>query len=234
MRIREIAQSRVRYGYCKIRALLNRVGWDVGKYPVYRLYKEEGLTLKKMRRQRKRKAVKHREGRFVAKGPDQAWSLDFIADQSQDGRRFRALTVVDVFTREGVAIEVGQNLKGDDVLRTMNQLKKKRGAPKLLFCDYGTEFTIQAMDMWAYQNGIKIDFSRPGKPADNAFVESFNGTVRAECLDAHWFTDLNEARRLIEAWRTEYNESRPHRSLGERTPSEFASQIAASRDLAET
>jgi len=233
MRIREIAQSRVRYGYRKIRALLNREGWDVGKYLVYRLYKEEGLALKKMRPLRKRRAVKHREERFLANGPNQAWSIDFVADQLQDGRRFRALTIVDVFTRESVAIEVGQSLKGDDVVRTMNQLKSKRGVPKLLFCDNGSEFTSQAMDLWAYQNGVKIDFSRPGKPTDNAFVESFNGTFRAECLDAHWFTDLNEAKRLIEAWRNEYNESRPHRSLGERTPNEFASQIAASRDLTE-
>ena len=233
MRIREIAQSRVRYGYRKIRALLNREGWDVGKYLVYRLYKEEGLTLKKMRPPRKRKAVKHREERFLANSPNQAWSIDFVADQLQDGRRFRALTIVDVFTREGVAITVEQSLKGDDVVRTLNQLKNKRGVPKLLFCDNGSEFTSQAMDLWAYQNGAKIDFSRPGKPTDNAFVESFNGTFRAECLDAHWFADLDEAKQLIESWRREYNESRPHRSLGERTPSEFSSQIAASRDLAE-
>ena len=233
MRIREIAQSRVRYGYRKIRALLNREGWNVGKYLVCRLYKEEGLTLKKMRPQRKRKAIRHREERFRATGPDQAWSIDFVADQLQDGRRFRALTVVDTFTREAVAIEAGQSLKGDDVVRTLNRSKNKRGVPKLLFCDNGSEFTSQAMDLWAYQNGVKIDFSRPGKPTDNAFVESFNGTFRAECLDAHWFNDLNEAKRIIEDWRQEYNESRPHRSLGERTPSEFASRIAANRDLTE-
>lgn len=186
-----------------------------------------------MRPQQKRRAVKHREERFMANGPNQAWSIDFVADKLQDGRRFRALTIVDVFTRESVAIEVGQSLKGDDVVRTMNQLKSKRGVPKLLFRDNGSEFTSQAMDLWAYQNGVKIDFSRPGKPTDNVFVESINGTFRAECLDAHWFTDLNEAKRLIDAWRNEYNESRPHRSLGETTPSEFANQIAASRDLAE-
>jgi len=196
MRIREIAQSRVRYGYRKTRALLHREGWDVGKYLVYRLYKEEGLTLKKMRPQRKRKAVKHREERFLANGPNQAWSIDFVADQLQDGQRFRALTIVDVFTREGVAITVGLSLKGNDVVRTLNQVKNKRGVPKLLFCDNGSEFTSQAMDLWAYQNGVKIDFSRPGKPTDNAFIESFNGTFRAQYLDAHWFNDLNEARRL--------------------------------------
>ena len=234
MRIREIAQARVRYGYRKIRVLLNREGWNVVKYLVYRLYKEEGLTLKKMRPQRKRKAVRHREERFVATGPDQAWSIDFVADELQGGSRFRALTMVDIYTREGVAIEVGQSLKGDDVVRTLNRMKTERGVPKLLFCDNGSEFTSQAMDLWAYRNGAKIDFSRPGKPTDNAFVESFNGTFRAECLDTHWFVDLKEAKQMIEAWRREYNESRPHRSLGDRTPSEFASQIAASRDLAAT
>ena len=214
--------------------LLNREGWNVGKYLVYRLYKEEGLALKKMRPHGKRKAVRHRAERFTATAPDQAWSIDFVADQLQDGTRFRSLTMVDIYTREGVAIEVGQSLKGDDVVRTLNRLKQERGVPKLLFCDNGSEFTSHAMDLWAYRHGVKIYFSRPGKPTDNAFVESFNGTFRAECLDTHWFVDLKEAKQLIEAWRREYNESRPHRSLGERPPGEFASQYAASRVLTAT
>jgi putative transposase len=145
MRIREIAQSRVRYGYRKIRVLLNREGWGVGKYLVYRLYKEEGLALKK-RPQRKRKAVRHREERFIATAPNQAWSIDFVADQLQDGKRFRALTILDVYTREGVAIEAGQSLKGEDVVRVLNRVKQQRGVPKFLFCDNGSEFTSQAMD----------------------------------------------------------------------------------------
>ena len=154
-----------------------------------------------------------------------------MADQLQDGTRFRALTMVDVYTRESLAIDAGQSLKGDDVVRVLNRIKQQRGVPRFLFCDNGSEFTSQALDLWAYQNGVKIDFSRPGKPTDNAFVESFNGTFRAECLNAHWFGSLAEARRLIEARRQEYNESRPHRSLGERTPSEFACQIALKGDL---
>jgi putative transposase len=113
----------------------------------------------------------------------------------------------------------------------MARLKQQRGAPRLLFCDNGSEFSSQAMDLWAYQNEVKIDFSRPGKPTANAFVESFHGTFRAECLDAHWFMTLAEAKELLERWRREYKESRPHRVLGERTPNEFARQIAASRDL---
>jgi putative transposase len=234
MRIREIAQARVRYGYRKIRVLLNREGWEVGKYLVYRLYKEEGLTLKRMKPAGKRKATRTREDRFKPIAPNEAWSMDFVIDQLQDGTRFRALTIVDVYTREAVAIEAGQSLKGDDVVRTLNRLKLDRGVPKVLFCDNGSEFTSQAMDLWAYRHRTKIDFSRPGKPTDNAFVESFNGTFRCECLDTHWFMDLKEARNLIEIWRREYNESRPHRSLGDRTPSEFASEIAASRDLTAT
>jgi len=219
--VREIAQSRVRYGYRKILVLLRREGWQVGKHLVYRLYKEEGLALKK-RPQKRRKAVRHREERLRPTAPDQAWSLDFVADQLQDGRRFRSLTIVDVFTRESVAIEVGQSFRGEDVVRTLNRLKHEGKTPKLLFCDNGSEFAGQAMDLWAYQNGAKIDFSRPGKPTGNAFVESFNGTFRDECLIVHWFETLAEAKQLIEAWRQEYNESRPHRALDDRTPSELA------------
>ena len=161
----------------------------------------------------------------------QAWSLDFVADQLTDGRRFRALTIVDVFTRESLAIEVGQALKGTDVVAVLNQIRVERGAPKMLFCDNGSEFTSQIMDLWAYQNGVRIDFSRPVKPTDNAYIETFNGTLRAECLDAHWFETVMEAKESIEAWRKEYNESRPHRALGERTPNEFANEVAASRSF---
>ena len=129
------------------------------------------------------RAVRQRQEKLTATAPNQAWSMDFVADQVQNGTRFRSLTIIDVFTREAVGIEVGQSLKGEDVVRTLNRLKQDRGVPKVLFCDNGSEFTSQTMDLWAYQNAAKIDFSRPGKPTDNAFVESFNGTFRAECLD---------------------------------------------------
>jgi len=230
IRIREIAQTRVRYGYRKIVVLLNREGWGVGKTVVQRLYQEEGLALKH-RPKRQRRASEQRGERIRPTAANQAWSLDFVADQLTDGRRFRALTIVDVFTRESPAIEVGQSLKGTDVVEVLNRLRFERSVPKVLFCDNGSEFTSQIMDLWAYQNGVKIDFSRPGKPTDNAYVESFNGTFRAECLDTHWFATLAEAKESIEAWRREYNESRPHRALGERTPNEFANEIAASRDF---
>lgn len=231
MRIREIAQARVRYGYRKIRVLLNREGWEAGKYLVERLYREEGLSLRR-RAKRRRRAAEHRRERFHPTAPNQVWSMDFVADQLADGKRFRSLTVVDIYTRECLAIEAEQRMKGEDVVRVLNRIKMHRGVPKMVFCDNGTEFTSQAMDLWAYQNGVRIAFSRPGKPTDNAFVESFNGTFRGECLDAHWFMALTEAQRIVETWRREYNESRPHRALGERTPHEFASAIAASRDSA--
>ncbi len=233
MRIWEIAQTRVRYGYRMIRVLLNREGWQVGKDLVYRLYKEEGLGLRK-RPAGRRRAVVHRQERFKPTGPNQVWEMDFVSDQLSDGRRFRSLTVVDIFTREALAIESGQSLRGEDVVRVLNRLQQQRGTPKVLFCDNGAEFTGQMMDLWAYRNGVKIDFSRPGKPTDNAFCESFNGTLRSECLDTNWFQSLAEAKLLIEAWRQEYNVSRPHRALADRTPAEFASHIALKRDMTET
>jgi putative transposase len=233
LRIREIAQVRIRYGYRKILVLLKREGWRVGKKLVYRLYCEEGLTLRWKPRRRRCAATNRRE-RVKPKAPNEVWSLDFVADQLTDGRRFRALTVVDVFTRESLAIEVGQSLKGEDVVRVLSRIGLQRAVPKTLFCDNGTEFTSQAMDLWAYHAGVRIDFSRPGKPTDNAYVESFNGTLRAECLDAHWFGSLAEAKEIIEAWRREYNESRPHRAHGERTPHEIACEFAASREFTST
>jgi putative transposase len=233
LRIREIAQARIRYGYRKIRVLLKREGWKVGKKLVYRLYREEGLTLRDKPR-RRRCAARNRRERCKPCVPNQAWSIDFVADQLGDGRRFRALTVVDVFTRESLAIEVGQSLKGEDVVQVLSRICLQRATPKMLFCDNGSEFTSQAMDLWAYHAGVRIDFSRPGKPTDNAYVESFNGTLRAECLDAHWFATLTEAKVVIEAWRREYNESRPHRALGERTPNEIACEFAASREFTST
>ena len=228
--MREIATARICYGYRKIRVLLNREGWSVGKKLVYRIYREEGLGLRRRRKSRRIASVHNRQ-KPRAEAPNQVWSLDFVADQFSDGRRFRALTVVDVFTRECLAIEVGQSLKGHDVVRVLQRTSQQRGTPQILFCDNGSEFTSQMMDLWAYHNQVKIDFSRPGKPTDNAYVESFNGTLRAECLDAHWFASPAEAMERIESWRREYNESRPHRALGERTPHEFAREIAASRDL---
>jgi len=224
-RLRELAQTRVRYGYRKIRVLLNREGWAVSKHLVYRLYREEGLTLRH-RPPRRRKAVVVRAHRPLVTRPNDAWTLDFVADQLVNGHRFRALTVVDVCTRESLAIEVGQHLRSEHVVTVLNRLTAQRGAPTRLWCDQGSEFCSQLVDLWAYQHQVRIDFSRPGTPTDNAHVESFNATLRRECLNAHWFESLQEAKERIEAWRREYNESRPHRALQDRTPEEFAKRIA--------
>lgn len=146
-------------------------------------------------------------------------------------RQMKQLQEENVLLKQLVA---GQSLKGEDVVRALIRVKQQRGVPKILVCDNGSEFSSQAMDQWAYENGVKIGFSRPGKAPDNAFVESFSGTFRAECLNAHWFHTLLEAKERIEAWRQEYNLSRPHRSPGERTPSEFASPFAASPEQTAT
>ena len=221
-----MAHTRVRYGYRKIRVLLNREGWAVGKHLVYRLYREEGLTLRH-RPPRRRKAVVVRAHRPSVTKPNDTWTLDFVADQLANGQRFRALTVVDVCTRESVAIEVGQRLRSEHVVQVLNRLTAQRGAPTRLFCDNGSEFCSQIVDLWAYQHQVRIDFSRPGKPTDNAHVESFNATLRRECLNAHWFESLHDAQERIEAWRREYHESRPHQALRDRTPEEFAKVVAA-------
>jgi len=201
-RLRELAQTRVRYGYRKIRVLLNREGWAVSKHLVSRLYREEGLTLRH-RPPRRRKAVVVRAHRPLVTRPNDAWTLDVVADQLVNGHRFRALTVVDVCTRESLAIEVGQPLRSEHVVTVLNRLTAQRGAPTRLWCDQGSEFCSQLVDLWASQHQVRIDFSRPGTPTDNAHVESFNATLRRECLNAHWFESLQEAKERIEAWRRE-------------------------------
>ena len=217
----ELARARVRYGYRKIRVLLNREGWAVGKHLVYRLYREEGLTLR-YRPSRRRKAVVARAHQPLVTRPNDAWTLDFVADQRVNGYRIRALTVVDVCTRESLAIEVGQWLRSEYVVAVLNRLTAQRGAPQRLFCDKGSEFCSQLVDLWAYHHQVQIDCSRPGKPTDNAYVESFNATLRRKCLNVYWFELLQEAQVRIEAWCREYNESRPHRALHDQTPVEYA------------
>jgi putative transposase len=224
-RIREIAQVRVRYGYRRVHVLLGREGWKANHKLVYRLYREEGLGLRRKRPKRHVSAV-NRELRKMPAKPNEAWSMDFVADQLVDGRRFRALTVVDVFTKECLAIELGQSLKGDHVVAVLKRIAGERVAPKALFCDNGPEFVGRSLDLWAYLNKVRIDFSRPGKPTDNAHVESFNGRLREECLNSHWFVSMEDAKRAIDAWRADYNETRPHRALRNQTPLEFA--LAAS------
>ena len=155
----------------------------------------------------------------------------FVHDQLSNGQSFRALTVIDVYSREALAIEVGQRLRGEQVVAVLNRLVQKHGAPRCLFADNGAEFTGQLMDLWAYHHGVRIDFSRRGKPTDNAFIETFNGTLRDECLNLHWFDNLAQAAALIEAWRRDYNESRPHTALNNLPPAEYATQSGRRNDI---
>jgi putative transposase len=219
-RMRELAQARVRYGYRRLHVLLRRDGWQLGKNQ-YRLYCEEQLQLRSKLPKRRKMIVSRRE-RPIAHAANDIWSLDFVADQLADGTRFRALTVVDVFTREALAIEVGQRLAGEHVVDALNRIAANRGAPKYLFADNGSEFSGRVLDLWAYHSKTRIDFSRPGKPTDNCYVETFNGSLRDECLNVHWFETLEDAKATIEAWRRDYNETRPHMSLKDASPEEYA------------
>jgi putative transposase len=229
LRMHEIAQTRIRYGYRRVHIMLKRDGWSVGRNLVYRLYREEGLVLRR-RRPRRRKTAVNREARYHASRVNDAWSLDFVHDQLSNGQSFRALTVIDVFSREALAIEVGQRLRGEHVVAVLNRLVQQRRAPHCLLADNGAEFTGQLIDLWAYHHGVRIDFSRRGKPTDNAFIETFNGTLRDECLNLHWFDDLGQAGAIIEAWRRDYNESRPHMALGNLAPAEYATRTGTRYD----
>ncbi len=219
-RIREIAQTRIRYGAERIHVLLRREGWLINHKKTYRIYCEEQLNLRR-KRPRRRVAAAHRMERPEISTINTCWSMDFVADQLFNGQKIRALTVVDNFSRESVAITVDYALKAADVVTTMNHLKSLRGTPKRIQVDSGSEFISHALDHWAYENGVILDISRPGKPTDNPFIESFNGSLRDACLNVHWSLSLDDAQEKIEHWRQDYNEFRPHSSLGDLTPCEF-------------
>jgi putative transposase len=219
-RIKEIAAARVRYGVVRVHVLLRREGWPDNFKRVRRIYREEGLNLR-LRRPRRNKAAQHRVTHQPLTAPDQCWSMDFVADALFDGRRFRALTLVDNYSRECLEIEVGASLKGEDVVRVMERMKLTRGSlPQRIKVDNGSEFISKALDKWAVENKVMLDFSRPGKPTDNAFIESFNGSFRDECLNVNWFLSLEDAREKIGAFKEEYNHFRPHSALGNLTPIE--------------
>ncbi len=225
LRLRDLAAARVRYGYRRLHVLLQREGWRVNHKRVYRLYREEGLGIR-VKRRRKRVSGP----RVVpppAQRPHERWSIDFLADALADGRRFRVLTIVDNVSRVSPAIEVAASLTGERVVGVLERLRRTVGVPDRIAIDNGPEFISKALDAWAYRHRVQLEFSRPGKPTDNAYVESFNGHFRAECLDQHWFESVEEARHMIEAWRVEYNTERPHRSLKQQTPAAFAAAWTA-------
>lgn len=224
-RLREFAQERRRFGYRRLTVLLRREGWPVNHKRVYRLYREEGLGVR--RRKRKRIGKVERQSLTIPTRPNERWSMDFVSDALTDGRRFRSLNIVDDFNRECLAAEVDTSLPGARVVRVLERLGELHGLPEVLVTDNGPEFAGQTLDVWAYQRGVQLPFIEPGKPVQNAFIESFNGKMRDECLNEHWFMTLAEARQTIEAWRRDYNEVRPHSSLGNRTPKEFTGAGAA-------
>ena len=221
MRIKEIAATRVRYGYKRIHVLLQREGWRVNHKRIHRLYCEEGLNLRVKKSKRQKRAAQRRI-RTEPWALNESWSMDFVSDSLFDGRRFRGLTLVDNFSRECLGIKVDQSIKGSHVAELLEETIIKRGVPKSIRVDNGPEFVSKALDQWAYQNQVALDFSRPGKPTDNALIESFNGSFRDECLNVNWFLSLDDAKDKIEEWRQDYNDFRPHSSLGNMTPGDFA------------
>jgi len=219
-RIEAIAATKRRYGYRRVYLRLRREGWEVNRKRVYRLYREAGLAVR--RRKRKRIGVFERKPLPKPTAANVSWSMDFVADGLIGGRRLRCLTIVDDCTRECLAIEVDTSLPGLRVKTVLDRLADTRGLPQSITVDNGPEFDGKVLDQWAYRTGVQLSFIRPGKPNENAYIESFNGKFRDECLNEHWFISLAHARRIIEAWRIEYNTERPHSSLGNRTPQEFA------------
>jgi putative transposase len=222
-RLRELAEVRRRFGYRRLQVLLVREGWQVNHKRVYRLYVEEKLSLRR-KRGRKRSGVRQPLPEPVA--ANQVWSVDFMTDALSSGRRFRTLNIVDDYTRECLAIEVDTSLGGGRVVGVLEELKRRRGLPRQIRSDNGPEFLSRAVDQWAYEQGLQWHTIQPGRPMENAYVESFNGRFRDECLNENWFTDLADAREKIGEWMQDYNRSRPHSALGYRTPEEFRAQAA--------
>lgn len=228
-RIQELAAVRVRYGYKRIHVLLKRDGMTINHKRVHRLYCELGLQLRSRRPRRHVSAAHRQPVRCQATAPNQAWSMDFVSDQLADGRRFRVLTVVDLFTREALVLRPGARLGGTDVVEALTRIAARRGVPTRIHCDNGSEFCGRIMDLWAYHHHVTMEFSRPGKPTDHAHIEAFNGRLRDECLNAHWFETIDDAKAKIEAWRRHYNESRPHRALNNLSPCEYGARWAQGR-----
>ena len=223
LRLKELAAVRVRYGYRRLHVLLRREGWPINAKRVYRLYKEEGLSIRP-KTPRRRRSSRYRAGRPAIARPNDCWAMDFMADSLANGRAFRILTIVDCHSRESLATVPRPSFRAQQVVEILNGLMQTRGKPHAIRCDNGPEFAGRVLDQWAYGNGVALDFSRPGKPTDNAYIESFNGRLREECLNVHWFEDLTDARAKLQGWKQEYNEERPHRSLKNLTPLQYKAQ----------
>jgi putative transposase len=228
VRLRELAASRVRYGYRRLTVLLKREGWPVNAKRIYRLYTEEGLMVRTT--QRRKRAQRQRVPQGSAVRRNQKWSMDFVAQRLADGRWMRVLTVVDQFTRECLALFADASLNGEKVAVVLDRIVADRGAPQSITVDNGTEFASKAVDLWAYQNAVHLDFIRPGRPVENGYIESFNGRLRDECLNVEVFFSVADARHKLALWRQDYNHHRPHSSLADRTPAEFAATTSGGND----
>lgn len=222
-RIKYWSEKRIRYGTPRIHIMLLRDGFKINHKRTERIYKSLGLSLRKKKKRKYRSEV--RLPAPTATERLDVLSMDFMSDRTYDGKKLRFFTLEDIFTRECHAIEVDTSLTGYKVVQFLEQLKYMEGLPRLIMVDNGPEFICIALDKWAYQNDVKLSFSRPGKPTDNPFIESFNGKLRDECLETNWFLSLEHARKVVEEWRNEYNESRPHSSLDNLTPKEFVEKI---------
>ena len=221
--LKTAAAEHRRWGYRFLMTVLRREGFTDNHKRVYRIYREEGLQVRQ--RKRKRTAKWRGEKPNVPARINARWSMDFVHDATAQGRKLRLLNVIDDCTRRCLRIEVDTSLSGDRVVRTLDQLMEVHGTPATLLMDNGPEFTGRILDEWAYTNNVRLQFIEPGKPTQNGFIESFNGTLRNECLNENWFTDLADARQVIETWRRKYNEVRPHSSLGYLTPEEYANTL---------
>ncbi len=225
-RMIELAAERRRFGYRRIHVMLRREGRHANHKRVFRLY--QGANLAVPQRKRRRGVAVERQPLTLPEAPNQVWSMDFVMDALSIGRRLKCLNIVDDFTKESVDIVLDHSITGLYVTRVLEQAARFRGLPTAIRTDQGPEFTSRALDQWAYRNGVELKLIQPGKPTQNAFIESFNGKFRDECLNEHWFTSLAQARVIVAAWRRDYNECRPHSSLGNLTPAEFATRCRAS------
>ena len=223
-RLLVLAEQRRRFGYPRLHMLLRREGFTVSRKRVYRLYREAGLKLRSKRK--KGRSAELRRKLQVASWTNERWSMDFVSDTFGDGRGFRALTVVDDFTKLCPALEVDTSISGLRVTRVLDRAIQLHGKPEVIVTDNGPEFTSHALDAWAKARGIRLHRIDPGKPTQNAYIESFNGRFRDECLNQQHFLGLNDARGLIEGWRSDYNRLRPHTSLDGSSPEEFIFSLA--------
>lgn len=222
--IRELCEAKTYYGRPRVVWNLREVqGFRDNHKRIGRLYREMGLQIGNRRHKKKRRSGLRLLFSVPAQ-PREIWAMDFVHDQLATGRRFRSLTITDLYTRESPAMEVDISLTGKRVCQVLDRLKEGHGLPKVLVMDNGPEFTGRALDQWAYANGVKLSFIQPGKPNQNAYSESFNARFRDECLNQHWFMNLSEAQATIENWRREFNEERPHSSLDYKTPKQFAEE----------